>query len=179
MSRDETGSGSQVVRWVGAVVLTGGMVAGMAVLSLWPMSGETAADGVLLLDWRLRGEETGTCLRAPEEVQESRPAHMRSEDACLGELPSYRLRLRIDGELVVDDQVRGGGFRGDRPLTVYRELRVLPGRRELQAEFFREDGDPEAVELTVRDTVHMEAGRVTLLVRRQDTGVLEVRDPVR
>jgi hypothetical protein len=177
MTKGGEASGNSWARWLGAGVVTGVIAVGIALLSLLPMPGDEASDGVLLLDWRLRGEETGSCLRAPAEELERLPVHMRSQDACLGELPSYRLRLRIDGEVVVDQEVRGGGFRGDRPLTVYRELRVDPGRREIQARFHREDGDPEAVELSVQDSVAVEAGRILLLVRRQDTGALELREP--
>lgn len=178
MSRAGGGSGKELGRRLGAAAVTAIMAAGIVLLSLRTMPGEAASEGVLVLDWRLRGEETGSCLRAPDEDLERLPVHMRSPDACLGELPPYRVRLRIDGELVVDEEVRGGGLRGDRPLTVHRELRLDPGLREVQAEFFREDGDLEAVELSVRDTVPVEPGRVLLLVRRQDTGVLEIREPV-
>jgi len=165
------------IRRLVAAVLTGGMAVGIALLSLQPLPGGEVPDGVLLLDWRLRGEETGTCLRAPEAELERLPVHMRSQDACLGELPPYRLVLEIDGSVIVDREVRGGGFRGDRPLTVFREVQIEPGRREIHARFFREDGDAEAIELEVREMVEVEAGRVLLLVRRQDTGALEVREP--
>jgi hypothetical protein len=178
MTPDRERRGRGWTRRVVAAVLTGSMAVGIGLLSLQPLPGGEVADGVLLLDWRLRGEETGSCLQAPEMELERLPAHMRSQDACLGRLPPYRLVLEVDGSVIVDREVRGGGLRGDRPLTVYRELQIEPGQREIHARFFREDGDADAVDLAVRETIEVVAGRVLLLVRRQDTGVLEIREPV-
>jgi hypothetical protein len=177
MKPEREGKGRDWRHRLAAAVVTVGMAVGIALLSLQSLPGGEVSDGVLLLDWRLRGEETGSCLQAPEADLERLPVHMRGQDACLGRLPPYRLVLEIDGSVILDREVTGGGLRGDRPLTVYREIRVEPGRREIHARFFREDGDPAAVELEVRETVDVEAGRVLLLVRRQDTGTMEVRAP--
>jgi hypothetical protein len=150
----------------------------LALFADLPLRLDSATHGVFLLDWRIRGEETGPCLRTAEEASERVPLHMRDPGRCLGSLPPYRLRLWIDGEPRIDERVEGGGLRGDRPLTVYRELELEPGARALQAEFRREDGE-EAVLLALEEEVEVQAGRVLLLVRRQDTGELEIRSPVR
>lgn len=166
-------------RWMGAAVLTGILAAGLAVGSLLPLPGEAPTEGMVRLDWRLRGEEAGPCPRPTEEALQALPPHMRNPDACLGALPPYRLRIRVDGDLLVDEVVRGGGARGDRPLTVFRELHLSPGIRDVDAEFVRDDGESGGVELRAEGRVDLEAGRIVLVVRRQDTGELEIRSPAR
>lgn len=168
----------------GAVVLTLAGAAALAALSAWPMPGDPAEHALLRLDWRLRGEEAGDCLRPREEDLERLPLHMRNPNACLGALPPYHLRVWVDDALVVEDVVRGGGARQDRPLTVYRSVRVTPGARRIRAEFVRDaetltddDAAKPPVALHVDAEATLEPGRVLLIVRRQDTGTLEVRSP--
>jgi hypothetical protein len=168
----------------GPRLLAGGFVAAVvaaviATLSSLPLPGAPPVEGVLLLDWRLRGEEAGTCPRPSPENLEALPPHMRNPDACVGELPPYRLRLWIDEALVLDDRVRGGGVRGDGPLTVFRTLGIEPGTRTARVEFAREDGDPAAILLEAVGSFTVGPGDIHLLVRRQDTGELTLRPPVR
>ena len=177
--RGEGPRGAGPLRWGPAVLMTALLAAGLALCTLLPMSLDGPDEGLLRMDWRLRGEESGPCLRPSEEERGAAPAHMRNPDACLGALPPYRLVVTVDDEVRVDERIRGGGARQDRPLTVYRELALAPGHRVVEASFFREDGEAGAVELQLQDTVEVEAGRILLLVRRQDTGVLEIREPVR
>lgn len=169
----------------GALVVTVAGAAALAALSAWPMPGDPPEHALLRLDWRLRGEEAGDCLRPRHEDLERLPLHMRNPDACLGAVPPYHLRLWVDDALVVDDVVRGGGAREDRPLTVYRAVRVTPGARRIRAEFVREaetltddDDVKQPVALQVESEATLEPGRVLLIVRRQDTGTLEVRSPL-
>lgn len=168
-----------------AVVVTLAGAEALAALSAWPMPGDPPAHALLRLDWRLRGEEAGDCLRPRLEDLARLPLHMRNPDACLGALPPYHLRLWVDDTLVVDDVVRGGGAREDRPLTVYRAVPLTPGRRRIRAEFVRDaqtltdtDRAKPPVALHVESVATVEPGRVLLIVRRQDTGTLEVRSPL-
>jgi len=171
------GAGSRAL----AVALTVLSLAALGLLSSLPLPGEAPEEALLRMSWRLRGEEAGECPRPTEEELQALPSHMRNPDACVGELPPYRLRLWVDGSLRLDDQVRGGGLRSDRPLTVYRELTVEPGTHTVRVEFVREDeeGSPEptAVALALEADAQADAGGVLLISRRQDTGALEMRVP--
>jgi hypothetical protein len=148
-------------------------------LPLPAATGPSVSQGVLLLDWRLRGEEAGECLRPTQDPSSSLPAHMQNPGACAGELPPYRLRLWVDGTLAADHLVRGGGLRGDRPLTVHETHLLPPGERELRILFERESPGEGALTLQIESRVAVAPGRTLLAVRRQDTGVLEIREPVR
>lgn len=157
----------------------------LATLSAWPMQHAAPTQALLRLDWRLRGEEAGECLRPAAEDLARLPVHMRNPDACLGALPPYRLRVWVDDAMVIDDVIRGGGAREDRPLTVYRDVPLTPGARRLRAEFVRDAGTlttrgdaRQPTTLRVDAEARLEAGRVLLMVRRQDTGDLEIRAPL-
>jgi hypothetical protein len=172
-----------------AVVVTLGAAWGLAVLSALPMPGDPPAHALLRLDWRLRGEEAGECLRPTQADLDALPTHMRNPNACLGALPPYRLRLWVDDDLVIDEVVYGGGARQDRPLTVYRDVPIAPGLRRLRAEFVRASPGDEgasrmpqarpATALHAAGDARLAPGQVLLLVRRQDTGTLVIRAPVR
>jgi hypothetical protein len=161
-----------------AALLLGGLAVGSS-LRLPTGEREAHAQGILLLDWRLRGEEAGACLPAGEGAESGRPIHMQNPDACAGELPPYRLRVEVDGVLLDERLVRGGGLRGDRPLTVYERIPLPPGDRRVRISFERETPDASAIRLDVAGDLRIEGGRVLLAVRRQDTGILEFRVPVR
>lgn len=176
-----------MTRWLrhaGAIGVTAACAAALAALSAWPMPGDPPEHALLRLDWRVRSEEAGDCLRPTQAELERLPIHMRNPDACLGALPPYRLRLWVDDTLEADDVVTGGGARQDRPLTVYRAVPVAPGTHRIRAEFVRsaetltdDDGRRPPIALQVETEAALAPGEVLLIVRRQDTGVLEVRSP--
>jgi hypothetical protein len=182
-------SGDQGRRVVRALTASGASILILAFIAFgasFPLPGAPPEEGLLRLDWRLRGEEAGGCLRPTEAELERLPPHMRNPDACAGGLPPYRLSVRVDGGLVLDRVVRGGGVRGDRPLTVYDEVPLALGLRRIRIDFEPADemGPPAAtvagdgLRLSTEGTVEIEAGRVLLAVRRQDTGELVLRPPV-
>lgn len=123
-------SGRDVLR------LAAGLVALLAVaaLSRVPVSAVGADQGVLRLAWRVVADGAENCVPLTEEELERRPAHMRADD-CEVRLPEYELRVRVDGELRLDERVRHSGARGDRPAYVFHEIRVPPGRRSVEVRF--------------------------------------------
>jgi hypothetical protein len=90
---------------------------------------------ILRLSWRLRGEKDEECrARTPEELA-ALPAHMRSPEICVGHLISYRMMLRIDdGQPVIRTFVPAGA-KGDRPIFVMHEERLMPGDHEIDVSF--------------------------------------------
>lgn len=181
----------QVLAAAGVTAALAGLI---ALGSSFALPSDPPSEGLLRLDWRVRGEEAGGCIRPTEEELEDLPAHMRNPDACVGELPAYRLSVWVDGERKLDQMERAGGVRGDRPLTVYEEVHLTPGSRQIRIEFAPEEGaleeaaaretaeqgdEDRPVRLATEGTLDIEAGRVLLAVRRQDTGALVLRVPVR
>jgi hypothetical protein len=68
---------------------------------------------------------------------------MRQRVVCTGESAAYRLRVRRNGAVLVDEIVRGGGWRRDRPLYVFHELGQPAGDADITVTFERL-GEPKA-----------------------------------
>lgn len=117
---------------VGIVLLLAGALGGLARVP-WRAGDPSVAH--IRLSWRYRGEAVRECRPLTEEERAALPAHMRREEVCERRLPPYRLRVVVDGREAVADRVRGGGARGDRPIYVFRDLRVAPGVHGIRVVF--------------------------------------------
>ncbi len=65
------------------------------------------------------------------------PEHMRRAEICEGRLAPYALHVELDDSTAVSDTIRASGARQDRPIYVFRELRIRPGAHELHVRFTR------------------------------------------
>ncbi|MDO8665843.1 MAG: hypothetical protein Q7J79_04475 [Gemmatimonadales bacterium] len=113
------------------------VTAAVGVLSSVPYESRRGSDAFVRLAWRARGERVETCRRlTPEEVART-PVHMRREEVCEGRILPYRLAVTLDGASAAQESVASGGSRQDRPLYVFREIAVAPGRHRLGVSFSR------------------------------------------
>ncbi|MEQ9569436.1 MAG: hypothetical protein RLN75_04545 [Longimicrobiales bacterium] len=168
-------SASTLLRWGVSLALVGLLAAASRV----PIPALDADSAVVRLSWRLRAEEGAECRRPTQEELDRLPVHMRNPDACIGDLAPYELRVDVDGTARVSRIVRPAGVRGDRPIFVYDELRLAPGRHTLSVRFGVQDaGNDDDPVLSLETTVDLEGGRVLLVTRGAD-GALEARRPVR
>lgn len=105
--------------------------------------------GELRLAWRMAVPRVVECRTpTPEELAEL-PVHMRQEEICEGRPVSYRLEVRVDGELRHRHTVRAEGARADRPMQVFETLTLEPGARDVRVVFERADeGDASSSEST-------------------------------
>ncbi|HJS42526.1 MAG TPA: hypothetical protein VJ755_03575 [Gemmatimonadales bacterium] len=151
-----------------------------AVARLSAVSGDGASpdQGLIRLSWRALGEQVRVCRRlAPEELAKL-PAHMRQEEVCTRHILPSHLRVWIDSGLVLDDTVRAGGAREDRPLFVFVELPIARGRHRIDVAFERlaggepyreseEDPEHETREtppvLVLHDTIRIESREIVLI----------------
>ncbi|MEK6609305.1 MAG: hypothetical protein AABZ35_00095 [Gemmatimonadota bacterium] len=111
--------------------------AAVGALSRVPYTSQSGSDAFVRLAWRARGERVETCRRlSPEELARI-PAHMRREEVCEGRIVPYGLTVTVDGVRAVQESVASKGVREDRPLYVFREMPVAPGRHRLSVVFAR------------------------------------------
>lgn len=167
--------------------VVGGVLAAAAVLVLAaltrvPYSGAAEDEARVRLSWRIRSEQVRTCVPPTEEELERLPPHMRNPDACVGDVPPFRLRVRLDDRTVVDRRVRASGARGDRPMYVLHDVPVTPGPHRLAVEFQQERDGDEAVgrrerplELELEADVDLEPREVVLVTLESGTGQLVLR----
>ena len=121
-------------RLIGAVVAVAA-AAGLAWASTATVT--SRSDPVLRLTWTARPERIENCRPQTDEELARLPAHMRQRVVCTGESAAYRLRVRRDGRVLVDEIVHGGGWRRDRPIYVFHELRQPEGDAQISVTFER------------------------------------------
>lgn len=159
------------------------LVVGIAAASHAPWRAHPAPDGVLRLSLSARPERVERCRTLSAEELASRPAHMRQPVICDGEAATYRLVVARNSAILFDEEVTGGGARGDRPIHVLREFPLPAGPSHLSVSLSRTDTpEPAATESggTARGTeglprtLHLDT-TVTVAARRV---VMVTYDPI-
>lgn len=141
---------------IGGAALVAAVIAGIARLSSVPIVAHPSADAVLRLAWSARPERIENCRqRTPEELAEL-PQHMRQPLACEGAAAEYRLQVRVNGALVAERMVHGGGLRRDRRLYVLQEFRIPSGAAAIDVRFDR-SGGPQSDVSRVPAALHPES----------------------
>jgi len=117
---------------------------GIAWASSLPTAPNGSAGGVLRLAWTARPERVENCRTQSEEELSKIPAHMRQAVVCEGTTAAYRLEVSHDGSVVLDQIVRAGGWRHDRPLFVSHDIPLPPGDALINVRFVRIDAPGSA-----------------------------------
>jgi hypothetical protein len=124
-----------------------------------------------------------TCRERSASELAALPQHMRTPTVCSEQAPDYRLRVTLDGEVVIDQLVAPGGWRGDRPLIVDHRLDTSPGPADLSI-LFAPEVDPTlpAEEVAKLPRYELErpitftAGRIALVTLDKDDALRLVTD---
>jgi len=166
--------------WVPAAVVAVVITVLVAGLSRVPVSLESEHESLVRLSWRMDGYSLEACRVPTAEELAALPVHMRNPNACIGQIASYRLRVAIDGEPVVDERVRPAGARHDRPIFVLSDLPVDPGRHSVEVRFeaILPEGTPPPIgaePLSVAQEVTVEPREIVLVTLDPDTQRLVVR----
>ncbi len=122
----------------------------LASASSFRMDAHASQDSVLRLAWTARPERVEDCRPQSEEALAKLPPHMRQALVCEGTTASYRLVVRRGGTIILDQIVRGGGLRHDRPLYVFRDVRLPAGETAISVHFDRIDATPPRNDLSLR-----------------------------
>lgn len=159
------------------------LILGLASASRIRMTPYPSTDGVLRLAWSARPERIEECRNPTADELATRPPHMQQTQICEGTTATYRLEVRLDDELVVDQVVHGGGLRRDRRLYVFRELAVPRGEVRLDVRFTRVEAREAssksplrtefiAPELVLEQRVQLEPRKVLLVTYDPDLRAL-------
>lgn len=105
--------------------------------------------GELRLAWRMAVPRVVECRTPTAEELEELPVHMRQDEICEGRPVSYRLEVRVDGQVRHRATVRAEGARADRPMQIFETLPLEPGVRDVRVVFERADrGEASSSEAT-------------------------------
>src|SRR5687768_2349801 len=92
-----------------------------------PWRSSDGASAIVRVSIGARPERIEVCRRQTDEELAKVAPQMRQRVVCEGASARYQLELFRDGERLLQETVRGGGLRHDRPLYVFREFEVTPG----------------------------------------------------
>ena len=118
------------------VVLAIGATVGLTRASSVSLS-PTGEHAVLRLAWTARPERIEDCRQQSDDELAKLPAHMRQSMACVGTTASYRLEVRWNDRVILEQTVRGGGLRHDRALYLFRDIDLPPGDASIRVRFDR------------------------------------------
>lgn len=110
------------------------MLAAVVLLGQVPL-GHGSGQATLRVALRSVQSNAEICKDRTAEELEALPAHMRQPRVCERVAPPFRLLVSVDGRTVLDEIFEPGGLRGDRPLTVDRQVLVPPGLARLEVRF--------------------------------------------
>lgn len=174
---------STALRRVGTAGFSASLLAVVVLLGQVPW-GSSTGEAVLRLALRTVRGKIEVCHEPSPEELAALPPHMRQPEICDTYPVRYRLRMSLDGRLLVDETVEAGGLRRDRPHNVDREFTVGSGTRRLEVGFrpqMPEDAAPEVREefsglptYELARDVRLTADRVALVYLDDSTGTLEL-----
>ena len=113
-------------RVAGVLLAAAGLFA-MAWCAARPWRASDGARAIVRVSIGARPERIEVCHRQSDEELAKVAPQMRQRVVCEGASARYQLELFRDGERLLQETVRGGGLRHDRPLYVFREFEVAPG----------------------------------------------------
>jgi hypothetical protein len=136
--------------------------------STWSSGTRTARDqpAQIRLSLSARPERVERCRELSDDELAKLPAHMRMRTKCEGYSARYLLTIGLDEDQLTMDTLRGGGLRHDRPLHVFREYDVTPGRQRIRVEVTRVDEGTSGAE--DRDRENRRTQSDTLLGGREE-----------
>lgn len=132
-------AGRRVMRVALALLATTAGLAVLAAASAVNLPWHGANTAALRLTWSAHPERIEVCRALSKAEVEALGEHMRQRVECDGRSATYALRVRVDGVLVGDEVVRGGGLRNDRPMHLLQTYALRPGLRRIQVEFARRE----------------------------------------
>ena len=177
---------SRALRYTVAASVAVVVTLAVAAMSRAPYAAGGTQGAALRLAWRARGARVEECRRPSAEELSRLPPHMRREEICEGRVLPYRLVVMLDGRTVVNDLVQAAGAHADRPLFVFHEIAVSPGRHEVGVRFEREaapeggtlaEADAAPALLEVTEHIELQPLDVALVTYDPERRALVVRVP--
>lgn len=130
------------------------------------------------LSWRVPAIVSEVCRSPTEQELANLPSHMQAQEICEGLSTPFRLTLAVDGDLVLDEIIRPGGARQDRPVVVFFEEPISPGLHTLTVAFEPTDESVDGSTLGLETRRELAMGDVVLFTMNAErTGLLARPEP--
>lgn len=117
----------------------------------------------LVFSFRHPGRVDERCRPVSDEENARRPVHMRRPEECSRGRQPVRVRVRVDGKVVLEKGYAAPGLWGDGPSIGLERLAVAPGLRQVTLEL-GDAADPEEWAYTDQRAVEFVEGQVPAVV---------------
>ncbi len=135
-------------------------------------------ESMLRLSWRLTDQFISTCKSRTEAELRVLPAHMRTKEVCEKKPVTFQLKLFVDNEIKIEESIRAGGFRHDRPIYVHHDVKVSKGLHQVSVQFLPiEDEATEAVRLKYDFEINLDERDIALITLAPDKKTLFHKTP--
>ncbi|MGI9629062.1 MAG: hypothetical protein ACR2QM_19680 [Longimicrobiales bacterium] len=127
----------------------------------WEASPDSESE--LRLSWRYVSPTVEACRPPTDQELSGLPQHMRPSEICEGGPIPFSLRIALDGQVLREGPVVGGG---ERAISIYERFDVTPGNHDLAVDFWPDTAEvplPEGLAQQLRRTVPFTGGRAILL----------------
>ena len=157
----------------------------LALGSSAPLS-KNAETAVLRLAWRFANAKVSLCHELTDQQLKKTAAHMRQAQVCKNYFLPYKLRVKVDGALMLEKTFSHTGMRSDRPLFVFEDLKVEPKSSLLEIDFSPTEVSEQGLEgaLQSAETLHykgqvsLSRARITMIAVDAESRHLKVASPI-
>lgn len=165
----------RLLRYSGQIALYALFALALGALSTWPPYRHLApGDAVLRLSFSHPGKIKADCRpRTPEELAQL-PANMRSPLDCPRERSPVRVRLELDGAVLVDESFAPAGLARDGRSSGYRRLVIPAGPHALRVRF-NDDARVERFDYERAQRIDPAPAQVVLVDLLPDRGGVVIR----
>ncbi len=166
---------AKVFRWAGQAALYALFALAIGYFSTRPVYRHLAEDeGLLRVSFRHSGKVLTDCRkRTPEELAKV-PANMRQEMDCPRGRSAVRVRLAMDGEVVLDRVYPPAGLSRDGAASGYWRVPIRAGAHGFRVQFSEDEREKDfAFEREQR--IEVRPGQVVLVDFAPDRGGIQIR----
>ena len=169
MSRDK------ILRWAGQAVLYALFALAIGYFSSRPLYRHLDEDqGLLRMSFKHPGQVLADCRRRTPEELAKVPANMRQEMDCARARSGVRVRLTLDGDVVLDRAYPPAGLSRDGAASGYWRLPIRAGEHRFRVQFSEDEREADfAFEREQRIAVR--PGQVVLVDFAPDRGGIQIR----
>lgn len=135
----------------------------IAAASQFPF-GNPPRESILLVAGALPAVVKQHCRPLTDSEKQNLPAHMQRKEVCEERHSSYVLSIFIDGKEMSKERVSPGGLRGDRPVYLNAQLKLMPGSYNVEVLLKPDQEDARETTFLFKENLSLVTEKNTLLI---------------
>ena len=138
------------------------LIFGVGYFSQAPL-GKDPEFGRLRVFSRLPSQVKLDCRVPTKEELANLPIHMRKKEICVNENINYKLQVKINNKLVVEENISPRSVRGDAPTLINKDIDILPGSHLVEVLVSHLEKTSDKVLYSFKEELLIEKGIIKLI----------------